>query len=795
MKISLNWLKEYINLNILPVQIAKMLTSAGIEVDSIKSCSTGFEKVVVAKVVDTEKHPNAENLVIANVTDGIATYQVVCGAPNCKPGLKTAFALVGAILKDESGKEFKIKASKLRGVESNGMLCSGLELGISDEASAILDFGDEIPLGADLAELYADTIFEISLTPNLAHCTSLIGIARELSALTDLPLHLPQIQIKEDSKDPIQNNVSILVEDKLKCPRYACRMIKNVDIKASPDWLKRKLESAGLRSVNNVVDVTNFVLLEMGHPMHAFDFDRLQGRQIIVKCAKENEQFTTLDQKQRILAATDLMICDQTHPIAIAGVMGGLNSEVEFSTKNILLEAAYFQPSSIRKTSKRLGLQTESSKRFERGSDPNAVLKALDRAAALIEDLSGGTIVGGIVDVKDQEFLEKSIACRLSKLNGILGTHLGVSEVESIFNRLHFKSSWDGIDAFYVKVPTFRVDISEEIDLVEEVARMYGYDNIPKSLTKFSVNQLTHSPMFLFEREVRSRLLSEGLQEFLTCDLIGPSLLSLIDNTDESEPTQIKVLNPTSIEQSLLRTSLLPGLLQVVKYNHDHQNPNISGFELGRVHFKQGDQFKEQSVAGVVLTGKSRPPHWEEKARDVDFYDIKGILENVFRELRIYPVRFAENALEMFHSGRQASIYVDSLEIGSFGEIHPAIQRRLDVPQRIYFAEFNLHDLIQVRQPEQKMVPLSVYPCSQRDWTITLQGAMPVEKVLKSVLSLKSCLLEDVFVLDVYQSDKLGSDKKNVTLRFIYRDKEKTIEQETVENEHSKLINKILSLL
>jgi phenylalanyl-tRNA synthetase beta chain len=792
MKISLNWLKEYIDLNLSPAQIAKMLTSAGIEVDAIESIGLGFKKVVVGQVKTVQKHPNADNLVVANVTDGTDTYQVVCGAPNCREGLKTAFALVGAVLHDESGKEFKIKEAKLRGVESKGMLCSGLELGISDDPAGIMEFADHIPVGADVSEIYADTLFEVSLTPNLAHCNSIMGIARELSTLTGLPLKMPSVIVKEDSHDQIQSQVKVAVEDKVKCLRYACRLIKNVDIKSSPDWLKKKLESAGLRPINNVVDVTNFILLEMGHPMHAFNFDKLQGHQIIVKEAKENERFTTLDDKQRVLKSSDLMICDQAQPIAIAGVMGGLNSEVSFSTKNILLEAAYFQPSAIRKTSKRLGLSSESSKKFERGCDPNVVLLALDRAAMLIQELSGGTVVGGMIDVKDHDFPDKIITCRLSKVNSILGTYLGVSEVESIFNRLHFACQWNGQDAFTVTVPTYRVDVNAEIDLIEEVARIYGYDNIPKTLARYNGTSFAHSPLFLFEREVRSRLLAEGLQEFLTCDLIGPTLINIVQDNTTPEDSIVKVLNPTSIEQSVLRTSLLPGLLQTVKYNHDHQNHDVLGFEVGRIHFKKGDHFKEQSVAGVILTGKSRFHHWDSKPRDVDFYDLKGILENVFHELRIPPVRFAENALAMFHSGRQASIYVDSLEIGSFGEIHPAVQRRLDVPQRIYFAEFNLHDLIQVRQPEQKMVPFSIFPSSERDLTLTLPEALPIEKIVNMIHSIKSLLLESVSVLDIYRSEKIGKDKKNVTLRFVYRDVEKTVEQETVEKEHLKIVKDIL---
>lgn len=795
MKIPLSWLKEYIDLNLPPQQIAKMLTGAGIEVDAVETLSLGFENVVVGHVTSVGRHPNADNLVIAKVTDGNETYQVVCGAQNCKEGMKTALALLGATLHDATGAEFKIKKTKLRGIESFGMLCSGAELGLSDDVHGIMEFDEHIKVGTDLAELYADTVFDVSLTPNLNHCASVIGVARELSAITGQPLKYPKITVNEDAHDSINGQVKVSVENWSKCPRYACRLIKNVDIRQSPDWLKKRLEACGLRPINNVVDVTNYVLLEMGHPLHAFDYDRLEGHEIIVRAALEGESFVTLDDKKRTLSDSDLMICDKSRPVAIAGVMGGKNSEVGFSTKNILIESAYFQPASIRRTSKRLGLQSDASKRFERGADPNAVLIALDRTVMLLQTIASGVVSEGVIDVKEKDFPEKHVTCRLSRINSLLGTRLSMGEVESIFNRLQFHSHWNGQDTFSVRVPTYRVDIFGEIDLIEEVARIYGFDNIPKCEACYSSTQIPHSPIFLFEREVRSTLLAEGLQEFLTCDLIGPSLLNIIGEPLMPEGDVITVLNPVSIEQSVLRTSLLPGLLQVVKYNFDHQIHDISGCEVGRIHFKDREQYTEQYVAGIVLTGKTQPHHWDQKPLEVDFYDLKGIIENILKELRVENVTFKKSQLSFFHTGRQASIFVDQLKIGTLGEVHPSIQRRLDVPQRIYFAELNLHDMASVRQPESKMKALDIYPSSERDWTVTLPEQIPIENVLGKLRSIPSNLLECVDIFDIYRSEKLGTDKKNATFHFIYRDKQKTVEQEEVETEHQKIIKEALSLL
>lgn len=787
MKIPLSWLKEWINLTLLPHQIEKKLTSAGLEVDAVTPISAGFQKVVVGRVLKTEKHPNADKLCVAVVTDGLEEYQVVCGAPNCRPGIKTAFAMVGATIEDKEGKTFKIKASKIRGVESFGMLCSASELNLSDEHDGILEFADHFQEGADLASIYGDTIFEISLTPNLSHCSSVLGVSRELSATTGFPVIYPNVQLKETEK-PIQDQVKVTVTEPLLCSRYACRFIEGVKIGPSPDWMQKRLLQCGIRPINNVVDVTNYVLLEMGHPLHAFDFSLVKGAEIIVRTAHEQEKMVTLDGKERELPKQALLICDREKPIAIAGIMGGQNSEVSDQTHTILLEAAYFDSRNIRKMSKSLGLLTDASKRFERGVDPTQVLASLDRAAELIQQLAGGVIAQGILDVKSHEFFPKTVTCRLSRINSLLGIHISASEVESIFQKLGFSVQYDGQDLFSVQVPTYRNDISLEVDLIEEVARIYGYDNIEKRAPRYHGSTIPDAPIFHFEREVRGQLIAAGLQEFLTCDLIGPSLLQLVGDSLMDEATQVKVVNPTSIEQSVLRTSLLPGILQLIKHNWDRQNRHISGFEVGRVHFKEGSRYIEDPVVAIVLTGKSRPHHWNQKPEDVDFFDLKGIIETFLHELRIPACTFEKSDLEIFHPGRRASVQVGALKIGSLGEVHPAICRKLDVGQRIFFAEFNLLDLMGVRQEEPRMREVPIYPSSERDWTLTLKNSIPIQNVFDWIHAVRSNLLEEVVLLDVYTSDKLGKDCKNVTFRFTYRDAKRTVAQEKVDADHARIM-------
>lgn len=787
MKIPLSWLKEFIDITQSPEEIAKALTLAGLEVDAVVPVGASFSKVVVAEVLEVEKHPNADKLVVAKVSDGTNTFQVVCGAANCRPHIKTALALVGAVLEEEDGKTFQIKQSKLRGVDSFGMLCAFDELKISGNSEGIIEFESHIPVGQDVQALYADTVFDISLTPNLGHCSSVLGVARELSAAYNLPLKRPKIDLYEDDFTHIEKEISVLVEDSTKVLRYACRMVKDVTIGESPKWLQDKLMLSGIRSINNVVDITNYVMLSIGNPLHAFDFDTLEDKKIIVTGAVKDEAFITLDNETKNLHEADLVIKDGKKSLAIAGVMGGINSGISDKTKNVLIEAAVFLPGTVRKSSKRHSIQTDSSKRFERGIDPNSLPYALDLAVSLIQKLADGKVVKGMIDVMQKEFPKKIVPCRLNRINDLLGTKLSVSEVEPIFKKLEMNAKVDGKSCFSVEVPTYRNDVQGEIDLVEEVARIYGYDNIPRGLPSYKGSTLPHSPIYLFEKDVRNCLLQEGLQEFLTCDLIGPSALNVVGGSNMKEDAVIQVLNPTSIEQSVLRTSLLPGLLQTIKYNIAHQNHDISCFEIGRIHFKNGDKYQEHSVVAIALTGK-RDPYAPLKLNDnVDFYDLKGIIENLLDELGISNITFKESKLLVFHDTRQASIFAGSLEIGSMGEIHPSVQRKLDVSERILFAEISLHDLYPLRKTEVKMTPLPLYPDSVRDWTVTLQEDITYGRVLKAIYEKPFKFLEKVSLVGIYRSEKLGKDLKNMTLRFTYRDLTKTISQADVDAEHELL--------
>lgn len=788
MKFPLSWLKEYVDVELPPQQIAKILTSAGIEVDGMQQASMPFSKVVVASVLETAPHPNADKLCIAKVTDGVETFRVVCGAPNCRPGLKTALALLGATLKFPDGEEIKVKKSKIRGEESFGMLCSGKELGISTEGDGILEFADHLKLGSDVATIYSDIIFDVSLTPNLGHASSIIGIARELAAACNLPLKMPEVHVKEEEKSS-DSEISVSVENPEDCPIYAGRVVLGLSGVESPDWMKARLLSCGIRPSFCAVDVSNYVLLETGQPLHIFDLNQIHSRKIIVRRAHPQEKIETLDGKQRTLTKDILVIADSGRPLAIAGIMGGANSEVKADTRQVLIEAAYFNPGVIRRGSKLLGLSSDASKRFERKVDPNGIHFAIDRAAMLLQTLQNGTVLKGAVSFQQKPFPEAIIRCRLERINGMLGTKLSLSEVEALFHRLKFKTEWDGEEALNVTVPTFRTDISEEIDLIEEVARMIGFDNIPRPKSLHHSSSLPNNPYYLFQNEIRSLLIGEGLQEFLTCDLIGPALLEAVPDPVPLNDSRIPVLNPTSIDQSILRTSLLQGLLQVVKFNNDRENQNIAGFEVGRIHLKSDGHFIEPYVAGIVISGKNRPHHIDPKPHDFDFYDLKGIIENIFEALNIKRYSFRFSDLDTFHSGRQAEVQVDGMDVGTLGEIHPSIQRKFDLTHRVYFAELNLTDLLKAKRGDLKMRPVSTFPSSWRDWTITVKESLLLQELIGSVQRIPSDLLEEVSLVDIYRSKELGKDLKNITLHFVYRDKTKTVSQEEVDKEHSRMID------
>jgi phenylalanyl-tRNA synthetase beta chain len=640
----------------------------------------------------------------------------------------------------------------------------------------------------------SDTIFAISLTPNLGHCLSIIGLCRELAALLDTKIKRRLIQFEEKKGDLTAKAISVELQDKEACPHYSCRRVRGVSIGPSPDWLKQRLEACGMRSVNNAVDVGNFVMLESGQPLHLFDYQSLKGKKLSIHRSQRPQTLKTLDEIVREIPEGTLLISDTEKPVAIAGVMGSYDSSVTDQTSDILIESAYFAPAVIRKAIKTLGLRTEGAMRHERGIDPQDTLSALDRCAQLLVQVAGGEVCEGVVDVLAKPFTLSVLECRPSRVNQLLGTHLSQNEVGSLLKRLEMEILQEGVDCLTLSIPSYRHDLRSEIDLIEEVGRIYGFNHIPQKAPRYSSSTLPDAPVFVFEEEMRKQLLAQGLQECLTCDLISPKLSALTAEKIQGAQAQISVLHPASIDQSILRTSLLPGLLQVVKLNLDQQNQSLSLFEVGHIHFKQGSTYYQQSAAAIVLSGGAAPYHFISKERRVDFFDLKGRTEALLSSLRLSGATFEPSHLRTFHPYRQARIKQEEICIGFLGEVHPEHLNDLGIDQPLYFAELNLHDLYPLFEKQRlafKTTPLPTFPGSTCDWTVTLAETIPVAAVFQAIQVLASPLLAQVELIDLYKSEEIGKDKKNATFRFFYRDLRKTVESEEVKKEHFRLIEQI----
>jgi phenylalanyl-tRNA synthetase beta chain len=778
MKLPLSLIQSFIHTDLSPAKIGDTLTLLGIEVDRIENEQPPFANVIVAEVLTVKKHPDSKNLQIAEVNDGKAVHQVVCGAPNCRAGMKTAFAPVGAVLTDANGMEHRIEKTSIRGIESNGMLCSGAELKISESQEGILELPFELKNGADALPLLWDPLFELSLTPNLGHCMSALGIARELSASLQIPIQKAK---KEVSAEPLK--IKMLLNDFSACPRYSCCLIEGLQTQAAPFWLKRQLEACGQKSINAIVDIANYIMLKNGQPLHAFDYDLIEGETIQISRSTEPVQFLGLDGIQREVPAGTLLISDAKKPVAIAGIMGGANSAVSEKTTRILLEAAYFDPILIRTASKKMGLRTESSQRFEKGIDPNGVQEALFEAAQLI----GGSLKGSI-DLKKESFKPKEIAYRTQKINHALGTHLSETEIENILQRLGFQTKKGKAE-----VPLYRFDISSEVDLIEEVARIYGYNHIPKVTPRVSTSRIPHDPVFLFENEFKAKLIGLGLTEFLCCDLISPKLADICHLITPEVMGFLKASYSKSEEYSILRTSLLPGLLQVTQRNFSQKNPTFSAFEMGRIHFTQDQQVVEIPMAAILLTGKREKAHWSHKPSDIDYFDLKGMIENLLQG-SFSSVTYQSGSTHLsFHPGRQADIHIGDLIVGSLGEVHPTLLEKFNIEQRVFYAELNLLHLLKMKKTHIRMIPLPQFPASERDWTIPLPPETPIDQIFQAIHSVKSPLLTEVDLKDLYTPNE--GEQKRATFRFIYRDLFKTISSEEVEMEHAKMMQAVGKLL
>ena len=774
MKVPLSWLKKFLPLTETPPEIAARLTALGIEVEAVVGDKVTFSGVVVGKVVEARQHPHADRLRVATVTDGSETFQVVCGAPNCRTGMVTAFARIGAELTEENGNKWKIKKSKIRDVESCGMLCSRKELQVSEEAEGIIELPEETPLGMDVAGVVLDPVFELSITPNLGHAQSVWGVVRELAASYKWQAQFPQVIVRETANEKIDVETSHL------CPRFSCCIVKNVHVAPSPAWLQARLISSGLRPVNNLVDAANYVTLELGQPLHIYDYDTMAG-DLRVHATVAPCVVVTLDGVKRDVPPGTLLVSDSKQTLGLAGIMGGASSAVTEKTRNILIESAAFDPAVVRKASRLLDLKTDASSRFDKGIDVANTARVLNQVTALILEITGGEACP-LVDHYPAPCKARTIPLRPTRAGALLGLHLSENEIIDLLKRLDMQvdSNWN------VQIPSYRNDLHIEVDLIEEIARLYGYANFPRPHPVYSTGTLASSPTFLLEQNFRARLLQEGLQECMTCDLISPDEISRTQEVGMANDVCLRVLHPRSQDLSVLRTSLLPGLLQVAHHNFNHGEENLALFEIGRVHFKKEDAIFEPSCAAILLTGLSRPSHFDRKPHAFDFFDLKGMIENI---LPSFSLEFTPSHLHTLHPWRQAEIKLGALTIGTLGEIHPALAAHYDLHNRPLFAELNLSDLLPLISHEKKFTPFSPFPSSIRDWTISLPAPFPYQKL---AVLIQAHTRTPFTLIDSFTQDE---NKKNLTLRFVYQSQDATVDAETISRAHEKLIETVAEKL
>jgi phenylalanyl-tRNA synthetase beta chain len=819
MKVTLNWLKQYVDFDWSPDELSERLTMLGVEVEGVVKIGGDFEGVVVAQVITRDRHPNADKLSVCRVNDGKGERQIVCGAQNFKAGDKVPLILPGATLPSKPGESpMVIKVGKIRGVESHGMMCSPQELGLPEQVDGLLILREDAQVGQSFAQYLgrsgSDVVYDLEVTPNRPDLNSLIGIAREISALTGNPLRLPDVRNLETVTGPATPPtaaewVGVRLDDPELCPRYTARVVQGVKIGPSPDWLRSALEKVGIRSINNVVDVTNFVMLETGQPLHAFDYHLLAKPAagsgatptIVVRRARAGEKFTTLDGQERQMTDQMLLIADESKAVALAGIMGGQNSEISIATSDVLLESAYFKPQSIRATSKKLELRSESSYRFERGADIGICDYASRRAVQLILETAGGVLASGVVDAYPNPVEPRQITLRHAKVSALLGIELKPEQIEGYLGQLELKpvgrkprpvgAEPVAPEPVTIRVPTFRVDLKREVDLIEEIARLYGVDRIPATPPRGAIGTNAYDAVHDQYTEVRRIMTGLGLNEAQGQTLISETAARLV-----TTEVPVPLSNPLSADMNVLRPSLMAGLLDSLRHNLNHKNYEVALFEVGRV-FNPGvakgapsSSIREERRLAVALTGRRNPLFWSGADRDAvfDIFDLKGVLEEFLEQigLRGHTYTRRENSTTLFLES--ATVTLGKFALGEFGQVLPALARQYDLRDPVFLAELNLDVLLARRNPAKSFRSLPAFPAIRRDVAMVVPEPVTHDAVLQVVKQAKPANLETVELFDVFRGKHVPAGQKSLAYAFTYRSPERTLVDAEVNAVHEKLV-------
>ena len=789
MLISLNWLKQYIDLDGIEInEMENALTMIGQEVEKIEVLGENLENVVTAQIIEKEMHPDSDHLTICKVDNGKEILQIVCGAPNHKAGDKVVLAQVGAKL----APDFVIKKGKIRGVESNGMLCSEEELNIGKDSDGIMILPEDTPVGVPMKEYLGinDTVFELEITPNRPDCLSHIGIARELGAYYSKEVKYPSFAINSESSEKTADNISVEIEDSNLAKRYVARIIKNVTVKESPKWLKERVESIGIRSINNIVDASNFIMMELNQPNHTFDLDKIEGGKIVVRAGHENEKLVTLDEQERELNSDDIVISDGAKAVALGGVMGGQNSEITENTKNILLEVANFNSQNVRKTSRRLTLFSESSYRFERRVDEENAINVINRLANIIQEVAGGEILEGVVDNYPVPYKKKTATLNFERLNRFVGKNIPRETVIGILTRLEIEVVDNG-ETLTLTAPTYRDDLENEQDYFEEVIRMYGFDNIENILPKLDISEKPVIDTTKLSTQVKLIAANAGLKEVINYSFVPKDAMEKIKYTSVERENLIDLLRPITEDFVTLRPTLLYSLLKNAKENMNRNATNIRFFEVSRTFEKAEELAKEEVKLGIILAGENDKTLWNPKPVPYDFYDLKGIVEEIFTQLKFNNYMIKRSEQSQFHPGRSVDVFVGRELIGSFGEIHPDVLENFDLGKTsVLVGEFNI-DLIQKYIGKKANYQGIVkYPAVPRDFAFVMKEEILVGDVLKTIQKVDK-KIEKVELFDIYQGVGVLPGMKSVAISVVLRDKSKTLEEKEIVDISNKIVAKI----
>jgi phenylalanyl-tRNA synthetase beta chain len=791
MRVSVKWLKNYVPVIVPAVELAKRLTMAGNEVKAVEILGGNWKNVSIAQITAVNPHPNADRLRLATVNLGTEERTVVCGAPNLKIGDKVVYASVGAELKDgHTGKMTTLKPAKIRGVESLGMLCSELELGISNDYSGILVLPADAPVGTNLVDYMGDSVIDIDVTPNRPDCLSIIGVAWEAAALTGQKVRLPDLTYVETAP-PIADKLSIEIMAPELCSRYSAALVTEVKIGPSPTWMQERLTASGMRPINNIVDISNYVMLEFGQPLHTFDADKIRGRKIIVRRALAGEGITSLDGVERKLTSDMLVIADAERAVAIAGVMGGANSEVTDQTTSILIEAANFNQFSIHNTGDKLGLPSEARYRFERGIAPGLTIPAMKRAAQLIAEFGGGKIAQGYIDVYPGNQPVKPITLTVQKLTRLLGVEYPVGQIVGTLESLGFECRAVSAAELQVISPYWRSDIHIQEDLIEEVSRILGYDKIPNTLLAEPLPHMTPQPIFNLKRDVCLGLIAGGFTEVLNFSLVGMETLKKLspELTANLDPQPLRVANPMTADMEYLRTNLRSTLLSAFAANRRFQEGSIRLFEAGKVYLKRDkEQPDERETVCAVMGGMRFEASWQDRDKVLDFFDAKGMVEVIFGRLGMSPV-FEKGQDVSLHPNKQAKIMLDGKQIGVVGEVHPKVLSAFEISEPVYLLEADLKTLVQFTTVEKTYQPVARFPSMVRDMALIVDVGVTHQQIITLIKGFP--LVEGVEIFDVYSGNQVPAGKKSLAYRISYRSPTHTLTEEEVSRVQDQILTKL----